>query len=169
MEESNPQAFAGYHCNLIATACNPSSGFAANRAIRSGNYNPRSREIDAKARLFPAGALAAAAIKAYFPQFGFRSNPHYDARWSPEIYSLSLSLSHYVNEQGSAFRSIISVDWGLRNQIYALAPTKLRKHVRDYWPSFREMGKKTQQQQSATLNYIFPDLRPSSPPATTGE
>jgi len=51
MEASNPQAFAGYYCNLIATACNPLAGFAAKRAIRTGNYNPRSREIDAKARL----------------------------------------------------------------------------------------------------------------------
>ncbi|HXM28303.1 MAG TPA: hypothetical protein VN957_19930 [Chthoniobacterales bacterium] len=83
----------------------------------------------------------------------FRSNPHYDARWSPEIYS----LSHYVNEQGPAFRSIISVDWGLYNQIYALGPKNLRKHMRDYRPIFRELGKKTQQEQSTTLNYVFPE------------
>jgi hypothetical protein len=83
----------------------------------------------------------------------FRSNPHYTPQWSPEIYS----LSHYVNEQGPAFGSIISVDWGLYNQIHALAPAKLRKHMRDYWPIFRELGKKTQQEQSATPNYIFPE------------
>src|SRR5262249_5406670 len=31
MEESNPQAFARDHCNLIATARNPSSGLATKR------------------------------------------------------------------------------------------------------------------------------------------
>jgi len=51
IEESNPQAFAGLHCNLIATACNPSPGFGAKRAIRTKNYNPTSREIDGKARV----------------------------------------------------------------------------------------------------------------------
>ena len=48
----------------------------------------------------------------------FRSNPHYAAQWSPEIYS----LSHYVNEHGFQAKSIICVDWGLYTQFQALAP-----------------------------------------------
>jgi hypothetical protein len=29
--------------------------------------------------------------------------------------------------------------------------------MRDYWHDFKDLGNKTQQEQSATLNYIFPE------------
>jgi 4-amino-4-deoxy-L-arabinose transferase-like glycosyltransferase len=82
----------------------------------------------------------------------FRTNPHYNPRWSPEIYS----LSHYINEHGFETKSIICVDWGLHTQLHALAPKKLRKRIHDYWPTFIELGEKNPEEQTATLNYFFP-------------
>jgi hypothetical protein len=84
--------------------------------------------------------------------FHFRTNPNYNPRWSPEIYS----LSHYINEHGFEANSVICVDWGLHNQLHALAPKKLRPRMHDYWPVFKDLGNKNQEQQSAMLNYIFP-------------
>ena len=83
----------------------------------------------------------------------FRTNPHYNPRWSPEIYS----LSRYINNHGFEAKSIICVDWGLHGQLYALAPTKLRQRMHDYWATFKELGDKNQKEQTATLNYFFPE------------
>jgi len=47
----------------------------------------------------------------------FRTNVHYNPRWSPEIYS----LSEYVNKHGFEANRIISADWGLHNQLHACA------------------------------------------------
>ena len=83
----------------------------------------------------------------------FRSNPHYSSVWSPEIYS----LSRYVNEHGFQAKSIICVDWGLRLQLHALAPKKLRGQMRDYWPTFLALSHKDKEEQTAALNRIFPE------------
>jgi len=83
----------------------------------------------------------------------FRTNPHYNHRWSPEIYS----LSRYINEHGFEARSIICADWGLHTQLHALAPKKLRRRMHDYWPIFEQLGEKNQKEQIATLNHFFPE------------
>lgn len=83
----------------------------------------------------------------------FRSNSHYTAQWSPEIYS----LSHYVNEDGFEAKSIICVDWGLYLQLYALAPKKLRRWMHDYWPTFETLSQKDKEGQTAALNSVFPE------------
>jgi hypothetical protein len=85
--------------------------------------------------------------------FHFRTNPHYNHRWSPEIYS----LSRYINEHGFEAKSIICVDWGLHTQLHALAPKKLRRRMHDNWPAFIQLGEKDQDKQTATLNYFFPE------------
>jgi hypothetical protein len=82
-----------------------------------------------------------------------RTNSHYNARWSPEIYS----LSQYINEHGLEAQRVISVDWGLHNQLHALAPRKLQRRMRDSWPSFQQMENKNQEKQVAALNSIFPE------------
>jgi hypothetical protein len=82
----------------------------------------------------------------------FRTNLRYNPRWSPEIYS----LSEYVNEHGFEAKRIISADWGLYDQLHALAPEKLRRRMRDLWPIFIQLGKKTEPEQSTTLWSIFP-------------
>jgi hypothetical protein len=81
----------------------------------------------------------------------FRSNPHYTAQWSPEIYS----LSHYVNEHGFEAKSIICVDWGLQLQLHALAPKKLRRRIRDYWGAFQTLSQTDKESRTAALNQIF--------------
>ena len=53
-------------------------------------------------------------------------------------------------------QSVISVDWGLHNQLHALAPRKLQRRMRDSWPSFQQLEKKNQESQVAALNSIFP-------------
>ncbi len=83
----------------------------------------------------------------------FEANASYNPRWSPEIYS----LSQYINEDGLETRSVISVDWGLHNQLHALAPEKLRGRMHDDWPTFKELANKNQERPSGRLNYIFPE------------
>ncbi|PYJ80033.1 MAG: hypothetical protein DME69_02445 [Verrucomicrobia bacterium] len=82
----------------------------------------------------------------------FRTNSHYSPHWSPEIYS----LSDYISEHGFEAKSIICVDWGLHNQLHALAPMELRRRMRDCWPIFKELDKKNEEKQTATLHYFFP-------------
>jgi Dolichyl-phosphate-mannose-protein mannosyltransferase len=84
--------------------------------------------------------------------FHFRSNSHYTPRWSPEIYA----LSQYVNSYGFQAERIISTDWGLHNQLHALAPKKIRQRMRNYYSLFRELDEKDEDKQTATLEYIFP-------------
>ncbi|HEY4661264.1 MAG TPA: glycosyltransferase family 39 protein [Terriglobales bacterium] len=83
----------------------------------------------------------------------FRTNPYYNHRWSPEIYS----LSRYINEHGFEAKSIICADWGLQTQLQALAPEKLRPRIHEYWPAFIQLGEQDQDKQTATLNYFFPE------------
>jgi hypothetical protein len=82
----------------------------------------------------------------------FRTNPHYNPRWSPEIYSLSA----YINEHGFEAKRIISADWGLHAQLHALAPKKLRPRMRNSWPTFMQLGQKTLQQRSIIARNFFP-------------
>ena len=83
----------------------------------------------------------------------FRTNSHYSPRWSPEIYT----LSRYVNEHGLEAKSVICVDWGLHNQLHALAPKELRQRMHDYWPMFKSLANQNQERQTARLNYVFPE------------
>jgi hypothetical protein len=85
----------------------------------------------------------------------FRTSSHYNPRWSPGIYS----LSHYINEHGLEAQSVISVDWGLHNQLHALAPSELQRRMHDYWPTFQNLEKQNQEEQNAKLNSIFPQGR----------
>ena len=81
-----------------------------------------------------------------------RADAHYNARWSPEIYS----LSQYINEHGLGAQSVVSVDWGLHNQLHALAPRKLQRRMRDSWPFFQKM-ENNNQETTSRLNSIFPE------------
>lgn len=83
----------------------------------------------------------------------FRSNTNYNPRWSPAIYS----LSSYIGEQGFDARRIVCVDWGLHTQLHALGSPELRTKLRDYWPGFKELGGKKQEEQTASLKYFFPE------------
>jgi hypothetical protein len=82
----------------------------------------------------------------------FRTNPHYNPRWSPEIYSFST----YINEHGFEVKRIISADWGLHAQLHALAPKKLRPRMRNLWPTFMQLRQKTPEQRSKIARNFFP-------------
>src|SRR2546429_1740526 len=91
--------------------------------------------------LFGSAALCLFVINVHNTAvylFHFRTNPRYSPRWSPEIYS----LSHYINEHGFEAKRVTCVDWGLHNQLHALAPTELRRRMHDFWPVFRGLGNK---------------------------
>ena len=64
----------------------------------------------------------------------FKTQP-LKAIWSNEIYN----LAKYVRAHGSATDSIVSVDWGIHNQVSALIDAKLRKKCSDQWPMYREL------------------------------
>src|SRR5439155_19093759 len=105
--------------------------------------------------LFGSAALCLFVINVHNTAvylFHFRTNSHYNPRWSPEIYS----LSDYISEHGFEAKSVICVDWGLHNQLHALAPKKLRRRMHDFWPAFKELGNKNWEKQSAVVNHIFP-------------
>jgi hypothetical protein len=74
---------------------------------------------------------------------------------SPEIYF----LSQYINEHGLEAQSLVYVDWGLHNQLHALASKELQLRMHDYWPTFKELGKENQERQSAALNLSFLKVR----------
>jgi hypothetical protein len=83
----------------------------------------------------------------------FQANSHYNPRWSPAIYS----LSDYIDQHGLEAKTIICVDWGLYTQLRALAPKNVQGRMYDDWVQFKELEKKTQPEQSATLRFIFPE------------
>jgi hypothetical protein len=83
----------------------------------------------------------------------FRTSSHYNPRLSPEIYS----LSQYIDEHGLEAQSVVYVDWGLHNQLHALASKELQLRMHDYWPAFKELGKENQERESTALNFIFPE------------
>ncbi len=82
----------------------------------------------------------------------FRNDPRYAPLWSPEIYS----LSRYINEHGFESKKIICADCCVNNQLRALAPKKLRRRMRDFWPAFKELPKNPEEQ-NKLLEKIFPE------------
>jgi hypothetical protein len=82
-----------------------------------------------------------------------RTDSQYNPRWSPAIYS----LSDYINAHGFEAQRVISTDWGLHNQLHALAPRELQRRMRDEWPAFLNLGKENQDEQRAKLKLIFPE------------
>jgi hypothetical protein len=95
--------------------------------------------------LFCVNAHNTAVVLTYF-----RTNKHYKPGWSPAIYS----LSGYINKHGYEARRIISLDWGLNNQLRALAPKKLQERMRDYWAPL--LDAKTVAETRASLDPAFP-------------
>src|SRR5204863_8198854 len=75
----------------------------------------------------------------------FRTNPHYNPRWSSELYS----LSRYINEHGFEARSIICEDWGVHTQLHALVTKKLSRRLHDKWWILKEDGEKNKIEHTA--------------------
>ncbi|MFL5516124.1 MAG: ArnT family glycosyltransferase, partial [Gemmatimonadales bacterium] len=64
----------------------------------------------------------------------------FEPQWSPVIYSLVDYLNHQPVDR------IISVDWGIHNQIFALGTPRTRAVTRDLWPRFRALGNRQAQE-----------------------
>jgi 4-amino-4-deoxy-L-arabinose transferase-like glycosyltransferase len=93
------------------------------------------------------GATAAAAVlvvsglsvgTAY--ERGFRPTAEFEPQWSPVVYD----LVDYVNDRSAD--GIVSVDWGIHNQVWALGTPRARATSRDRWPQFRTLGDRRAQE-----------------------
>jgi hypothetical protein len=82
-----------------------------------------------------AGVLVVSGINvgvAYAQRF--RPSAEYRAEWSPVVYD----LIDYLNRQPPD--AIVSVDWGIHNQVWALGTPRTRAISRDRWPQFQTLG-----------------------------
>jgi 4-amino-4-deoxy-L-arabinose transferase-like glycosyltransferase len=62
----------------------------------------------------------------------YRDDRHWSAIWSPEIYAAAAA----VRRAAPGAQSIISADWGLGTQIFALGDEAVRDRFADPWPTF---------------------------------
>ena len=62
----------------------------------------------------------------------YRSDRQWTAPWSPEIYAAARA----VTRSAAGVSSIITADWGLGTQIFALGDETVRDRFLDPWPSF---------------------------------
>ncbi|PYI59565.1 MAG: hypothetical protein DMC59_05530, partial [Verrucomicrobia bacterium] len=134
-----PPAGGSHHYSMIFPFPILTFGFFAKalyKEIASKSIRPLAAAVFGSAAMciFLINSYNAAACLSHF-----RTNQHYNPRWSPEIYS----LSKYINGHGFEAKRIISADWGLHTQLHALAPKKLRQRMRDLWPTFRQLAQKT--------------------------
>ena len=54
--------------------------------------------------------------------------------WSPSIYQ----LSDFLKSRSADVDKIVSVDWGMHNQLFALSGSEERYKYFDYWPNFKD-------------------------------
>ena len=100
-------------------------------------------------------AVAAAVLVASGLNVGaayernFRPTAEFAPVWSPVIYQLVDFLNHHPTER------IISVDWGIHNQVWALGTSRTRAIARDRWFEFRWFD----DQQRTSLREEFEGLR----------
>ncbi|HKA60671.1 MAG TPA: hypothetical protein VKD28_18790, partial [Gemmatimonadales bacterium] len=102
-----------------------------------------------------AGMLSTAVIAAVLVASGlnvgaaydrnFRPTAEFVPHWSPVIYQLVDFLNHQPAER------IVSVDWGLHNQVWALGTSKTRAIARDRWFEFRHLGDLSGQERTSLL------------------
>jgi 4-amino-4-deoxy-L-arabinose transferase-like glycosyltransferase len=62
----------------------------------------------------------------------YRYDRSWSAIWTPEIYA----ASHAVEKSAPEVESVITTDWGLGNQIYALGNEAVRDRFNDPWGTF---------------------------------
>ena len=62
----------------------------------------------------------------------YRDRREWTAPWSPEIYAAASAVSH----SATGVTSIITADWGVGTQIFALGDEAVRNRFQDEWPSF---------------------------------
>ena len=70
----------------------------------------------------------------------FRPTAEFEPQYSPVVYELVDYLNHRPVDR------IISVDWGIHNQVFALGTPRTRAASRDRWPQFRTLGSRERQE-----------------------
>jgi hypothetical protein len=85
-------------------------------------------------------------------QRNFRPTAEFAPTWSPVIYQLVDFLNHHPAER------IVSVDWGIHNQIWALGTSRTRAIARERWFQFRWLGNLSGQER-ASLRGDFEAVR----------
>jgi 4-amino-4-deoxy-L-arabinose transferase-like glycosyltransferase len=88
------------------------------------------------AALFVASSLNADARYAR----AFQPDAEFEPQWSPVVYQLVTYLNHRPVDR------IISVDWGIHNQVFALGTARTRAASRDRWPKFRTLPSRQAQE-----------------------
>lgn len=92
-------------------------------------------------------AVAVSNVSVYTRYADALSSNRVKFDWNMAIYG----LSRYVNQQSRNVNYILFEDWGIANQVFALASSNVeRAKIRDYWPLFegRETSAHLEAQQS---------------------
>ena len=93
----------------------------------------------------PGTALVTVALIASHVSVGraydraFRAGAEFEPQWSPVLYDLVAYLDARRPDR------IVSVDWGIHNQVFALGTAHTRAASRDRWPQFRALGDTAEQ------------------------
>ena len=85
----------------------------------------------AGAAVLAAVLLASSASVGNAYRQAMRPAAEFQPQWSPRVYDLVAYLD------ARRLDRIVSVDWGIHNQLYALGSPSTRAAARDRWPQFR--------------------------------
>jgi 4-amino-4-deoxy-L-arabinose transferase-like glycosyltransferase len=81
----------------------------------------------------PLVALALTQVRTTLTYVhAYRDDRHWSSIWSPEIYA----AADAVRRAAPGAQSVISADWGLGTQIFALGDEAVRNRFSDPWPTF---------------------------------
>jgi hypothetical protein len=67
----------------------------------------------------------------------FKNNQGFNPLWDNKIYQLINYIDNYT--KNVSINYIISVDWGINNQVFSLVKNKERAKCLDLWPTFNEL------------------------------
>ncbi|NER79345.1 MAG: hypothetical protein F6K42_07115 [Leptolyngbya sp. SIO1D8] len=85
----------------------------------------------------------------------FRKGDQFSNLWSPTIYQ----LSDYLNLQTASTDQVVSIDWGVHNQLFSLAAPGKHDMFIDLWPTFKEFDTMTDSDVEDLFNSTFKGKR----------
>jgi 4-amino-4-deoxy-L-arabinose transferase-like glycosyltransferase len=101
--------------------------------VTSSRLSIRARVVATVVLSVALAALLVTQIRATVVYVhAYRSDRHWNTIWSPEIYAAASAVSRSAPEVDS----VITADWGLGNQIFALGSEAVRDRFSDPWPFF---------------------------------
>jgi hypothetical protein len=96
---------------------------------------------------------AQVAVDGQFVYAFGRPGP-FSSIWSPAIYPLSRFLECNLSAPDPA-NGVVLTDWGIGNQLFALAQAQHRTLYLDYWPSFKALESQTADERRAFALWLF--------------